>query len=473
MKLNHRSTMRCILVIAAIVSATRGAARAEDRPATDAETLKRRAEAFARDLAAGRHDEARKQLDETMLKSMSPESLAGLWANIERQAGAFKSFGSADYRHEGQFDMVYVESRFTHTNLRLKIVFNPDGRIGGLWVQPGAASASQPAEGNTKDRRPGAYAPPKYDKPDRYDSEFVSYGLQEWKINGVLTTPKGDGPFPAVLLVHGSGPHDEDETIGPNKPFKDLACGLSSRGIAVLRYQKRTHAHRTRLAAIGRISIREEVIDDALEGFRFLRTRPRIDPARLFVVGHSLGATLAPQIGQEDGKLAGVVLLAGTARDLTDVLIDQLDYIAALPLPNQHDNQKFYDEALETIGKYRNGELGDDATILNVPMAYWKELGEAAEQSVGYARMLKCPILIAAGGRDYQVTRKDFDIYQRSLGSMDNVNFQWFEDSNHLFFRGKGMGVPTEYSRPGHVDRKLVDFLVHWITKAKGDNAER
>src|SRR5213596_1729423 len=106
----------------------------------------------------------------------------------------------------------------------------------------------------------------------------------------------GDGPFAAVLLVHGTGPNDRDETIGPNKPFRDLAGGLASRGIAVLRYDKRTKAYSAEYAKKGSISIREEVIDDALAAIAFLRSQPRIDKERIFVIGHSLGAILVPEI---------------------------------------------------------------------------------------------------------------------------------------------------------------------------------
>ena len=106
--------------------------------------------------------------------------------------------------------------------------------------------------------------------------------------------PNGAGPFPAVVLIHGSGPHDRDETIGPNKPFRDLADGLASRRIAVLRYEKRTRHHGGKMLGTT-VTIKEEVLDDAVAAAELLRQTPGLDPKRVFVVGHSLGAMLAPK----------------------------------------------------------------------------------------------------------------------------------------------------------------------------------
>ena len=119
------------------------------------------------------------------------------------------------------------------------------------------------------------------------------------RLPATLTYPAGVARAPGVVLVHGSGPNDRDETVGANKPFRDLAHGLAGRGIVVLRYDKRSKV--APLAFMGRpFTVDEEVVDDALSAAALLRGLPEVDPSRVVVLGHSLGGTLAPRIGERD-----------------------------------------------------------------------------------------------------------------------------------------------------------------------------
>ena len=134
-----------------------------------------------------------------------------------------------------------------------------------------------------------------------------------------------------MILVHGSGPHDRDETIGPNKPFRDLAHGLASQGIAVLRYEKRTKEHPVRMAmSVNTITVKEETIDDAVAAFEALKSQEKIDPKRIFVLGHSLGGTLLPRIGKAKDGIAGFISLAGSTRPMEDLVLEQTRYILSL-----------------------------------------------------------------------------------------------------------------------------------------------
>src|SRR5262249_8686695 len=158
----------------------------------------------------------------------------------------------------------------------------------------------------------------------------VRVGEGEWALPGTLAVPTGSGPFPAAVLVHGSGPHDRDETVGPSKPFRDLAWGLASQGVAVLRYEKRTREHGAKLAGAKDLTVKEEVLDDALAAVALLRKAKGIDGQRVFVLGHSLGAMAAPKLGERDPAIAGLILLACPSRPMADVLIEQLDYVLSV-----------------------------------------------------------------------------------------------------------------------------------------------
>ncbi|MFC5451642.1 alpha/beta hydrolase family protein [Paenibacillus aestuarii] len=123
-----------------------------------------------------------------------------------------------------------------------------------------------------------------------------------YPLEGILTLPGSHTEkFPAVVFVHGSGALDKDETVGANKLFRDLADGLAIQGIASLRYDKRTFAHGKQMVQElgGKLSVKEEIIEDAIAAVEMLKKDPRMETNRIFIIGHSLGGTLAPRIDAE------------------------------------------------------------------------------------------------------------------------------------------------------------------------------
>jgi len=410
-------------------------------------------------LNDGKFAQAAERFDKTMTEVMPPEKLGEIWQELQRKSGGYKNIRRVGTERQGEYHVVLLDVLFASSAITFRLVFDKENRIAGLWLAP----TTQPGQ-----EKETGYTLPDYEKPDAYSELDVEVGDDPWKLRGKLTIPAQRMLCPVVVLVHGSGPHDEDETIGPNKIFRDLAGGLSSSGVAVLRYSKRTHAYRLRLAAQPNITIREEVIDDAVAAVRLLRGYDGIDKDRIFVLGHSLGGTLAPQIAAEAGDVAGVILLAGSARDCCDVVLEQLAYISSIQGPGRKQNLAMYEDARKKIEGFRAGELPATEMILGVPLSYWNELSFAAAESLKFATELKCPMLIVGGGRDYQVSRKDFDVYREALKSKKGVTFQWYEDMSHLMFRGKGKSKPAEYAKPGHVDVEVITDLANWI-KRRGD----
>jgi hypothetical protein len=133
--------------------------------------------------------------------------------------------------------------------LACQFTINSEGRIAGFFITRVAPQAAK-------------WERPAYSKPDAFTEREVTVGSDEWKLPGTLTVPAGKGPFPGVVLIQGSGPTDRDESLGGSKVFKDLAEGLASRGIVVLRYEKRTKQY-PRAAASPTITVKEEMLDDA------------------------------------------------------------------------------------------------------------------------------------------------------------------------------------------------------------------
>lgn len=289
----------------------------------------------------------------------------------------------------------------------------------------------------------------------------------EFKLPGLLTLPLDAKNVPVVILVHGSGPNDRDETVGAYKPFRDIAWGLAERGIASIRYDKRTKVYGAKFAPEGKADYDTETVDDALAAIDLAQTIGAIDTARVYVLGHSLGAMLAPRIAERaEGRPAGIIMLAGNARPLEDLLVEQLEYVSSLgtPLPPNMQPDAVQKQA-DNVKKI--GTDAYDETIglpLGVPQSYWAFSN--AYHQVEVARRLALPMLILQGERDYQVTMEDFGIWQSALSKKPNVVLKSYPSLNHLFHEGQGKATPAEYmgggkAMPGYV----LDDIANWMNK--------
>jgi dipeptidyl aminopeptidase/acylaminoacyl peptidase len=191
--------------------------------------------------------------------------------------------------------------------------------------------------------------------------------------------------------------------VGANKPFKDLATGLASRGIAVLRYDKRTMVHRAKVAALKDFTVKQEVVEDALEAVKALRAQPVVDPKRVFVLGHSLGGMLIPWIGTGEPTIAGLIVLAGAARPLEEAMIAQTRYLTMA------EEQQVIDQATDIANSVRalKPEEGTSGRMIaGAPASYWLDLRGYDPSSE--AKRVKAPMLIVHGQRDYQATAEEF-----------------------------------------------------------------
>lgn len=305
--------------------------------------------------------------------------------------------------------------------------------------------------------------PPPYAKPDTFDESDVTVGSGEWALPGTLTMPKGTGPFPALVLVHGSGPGNRDEGYGPNKPFRDLAWGLASQGIAVLRYDKRTLVYGAKMVKLlDTLTVKEEFIDDALAAVTLLRNTPGIDPKRIFVLGHSEGGMVLPRIGAADKDIAGLIVMAGNTRPFEDLFVAQVKYLAAVDGTVTDQEQAQIDAAEKQVEAIKALKPGAKDVILGGGAAYWLDLRNY--DPVKVAQTLTQPMLILQGERDYQVTfKEDFQGWKQGLAGRKDVTFKSYPALNHLFLAGEGQSTPEEYSHPGHIPEAVISDIATWI----------
>src|SRR5258708_2979115 len=345
-------------------------------------------------------------------------TIQATWEEVEQEFGAFQELGKTSAVQPLQGLVQVVICVFERASLDVNIVLNDAGEIIGLPVT---------TVGTVQQLANATYEPPPYAQPERFHEQEVQIGQGRWVLPGTLSLPQGDGPFAAVLLVHGSGPGDRDETLPPNKPFRDLAWGLASQGIAVLRYEKRTKVYAASLESErDTLTVKEEVIDDGVEAVGLLRRRPEIDAEQIFVLGHSLGGYLAPRIGAADPQIRGLIILAGSARPLEDLILDQMTYVLSLSIPDPVVRQQqlaVLKQQVELVKDPTRLPAAKDSDLpLGVPAAYWLDLNAYQPEKV--AQTLKQPMLFLLGSSDYQVTREDFQIWQDALGGRSDVQLK-------------------------------------------------
>lgn len=284
---------------------------------------------------------------------------------------------------------------------------------------------------------------------------------------GTLTLPASKSRVPGVVLVQGSGAHDRDETIGPNKPFRDLAWGLAARGIAVLRYDKRTLV--SPFSFLGRpFTVKEEVLEDAAAGIALLRSTPEVDSRRVVVLGHSLGGILAPRIAAMAPGTAGMIIMAGPPAPLTELILRQTRYLASV---NGSDSAQAAaqlaaaEQLVQQIQAVTPADSSSSKLLFGAPASYWLDL--RAVDPVHIADSLNLPMLILRGERDFQVTAEEASGWKRELGAKSNVTFHEYPGLNHLFLLGSGPGTPQEYSVPGHIPATVLDDIAGWVRSLK------
>ena len=394
-------------------------------------------------LDAGDFAGAEAMLAPEMAVAVPADKLGALWTSLPAQAGAARGRGEPRVEARDGMQVVTVPLHYAAAALQAVIAVQADGRIAGLFIQPAAP--------------PPAPAP-------AADAGFVERDFAFAGLPGTLAMPSGtrDGALvPAVVLVHGSGPHDRDETIGPNRPFLDVARGLAAEGIAVLRYEKRTKARPQDFAG-GDFTMDDETTDDAVAAVAALRGAPGIDPARVYVLGHSQGGMLAPRIAAHSGEVAGLVLLAAPARSLLDLLPEQNHYLLGLDGTITAEEQAFLDRLDAQIANARgDAHVAASDLPLGQSARYWRAFD--AIDPVADARAVDVPLLILHGGRDIQVVDADWQLWQQAFADDARATLKRYPALNHLGIAGQGPGNIAEYQQPGHVAAQLIADVAAWI----------
>ncbi|WP_327092100.1 lysophospholipase [Nonomuraea sp. NBC_01738] len=361
-----------------------------------------------------------------------PETLRAAWASCEPVTAV-----GEPVTERLDDDLVSVTIRMTTGQGEIDVIMavGTDGNLHGLRFAP----VTEP------------WAAPPYADQDSFDERDVSFG----GVAGTVSVPRPAGQrgqVPGVVLLGGGGPFDRDGTSGANKPLKDLAWGLASRGVAAARFDKLTPG----------ATVTEEYVPPAVAAVRMLRAEPGVDPGRVFVLGHSMGGKVAPRVAVAEPDVAGLVIMAGDTQPMHEAAVRVARYLVSL------------DPAMtalaETVAR-QAAAVADPALSSTTPASellfgwggeYWLDL--RGYDPVGTAATVDRPMLILQGGRDYQVTVEgDLAGWRAGLGHRQDVELRVHEADDHLFFPGEGPSTPASYAPPQHVDPAVVEGIAGWL----------
>ena len=301
-----------------------------------------------------------------------------------------------------------------------------------------------------------------------YSEKIIVGKGTEFPLNGKLTLPDGvEGPVPAVVMVHGSGSSNMDEKVMKLTPFRDLAEGLARRGIASIRYDKRSFAHGRKMLRQC-ITVREETIDDAVLAIRMLKSDPRIDKERIFILGHSMGAMLAPRIDSEGGDVKGLIMMAGTPYRLEDIVVRQLRQTGGSRSPIKwlvRIEDRVFSKKFDDLYRMSDEEAKKKKFAGGTTLYYFKEMGRKTASD--YLLESEKPALIMQGGKDFQVLADDdFVKFKELLAERNNTFYKLYPDLDHMFVEALYddiLKASKEYSTERHIGEEVISDIASFI----------
>ena len=335
------------------------------------------------------------------------------------------------------------------------VLLAPDGRITSYAFHSVLTHLGPPPE----------IPSPPYAAPDSFEAFQVTVGQAPWELGGTLTMPRGAGPFAAVVIL---GPNDRDGTQGANKRDRDIAQGLAAQGVAVLRYDGRARAHALDAARQPRFTIADESVDDALAAVELLRRTPRVDPAKIYLLGIGYTSFAAPRAAHLDAGLAGMILISPSAGLIWDWAWRaqqeraEVDEVVTAQEAREIDVLKTRAAAIAAIaaGNASPDDLGARIDY-HLNLVTYKP-----EQAV---RTLRIPILALFGDRDGVVPIEDHEAWISNLLGRPDAAIRVYEGHSHGMFDVRKMSGP-ELRLEGHVDEEVVIDIAAWI---EGDWPQR
>lgn len=392
-------------------------------------------------LITGEYAQVCAQFDDAMRELVDEAALEMGVTSIVKQIGAW--VGAADVQaDEASAVVVLMHEKGSSV---VSIAFDAQGRIASMYIAPAQLQAIE------RVLPEGVQALP-----------VTLFEGTDHALSGELIIPAGaDEETPYVVFAHGSGPSDLDETIGANKPFRDLAYDLAALGVGSLRHDKITYSHPQRPCE----TIDQEYLESVQEAQRVLREQTGAE--RVYLLGHSLGGMLTPYLVNACAYDGGISL-AGTPKQLWEISMAQnLAVIQSLPeaqrAPLLAQVEAEQEKGLRLTQMSREEALGE--TVFGMPASYLAHMARMDQAEI--ARESGKPYLFLWGEADVQVERTAFEAWRERLGDDDRFAYVTYPGLNHLFMPAVEddsiLNVQEAYAQPKQMNGKVAADIADWI----------
>lgn len=383
------------------------------------------AAALFTDLTEGQYDALEKYtFDEAMSEIVRKNGLKpSLDASFAQLGKVVELHDCVSTQAEG-YDVISVPAVFENGRISLNVVFDGQDRIAGIhfadYPQDETAAVSLPEGAQELD---------------------YSFTARDGKtLSGSLVLPSANTYSALVILVHGSGPNDRNETLYNNTPFRDLAYLLAQQGVASYRYDKRTFLYGSECAADTGFTVKEETVYDAADALSAFRQQTEYPFDRMLILGHSLGGFLIPQIDGE-AQADGYIMLAAPSGNFADLMKQQYEYLRTFADKNQ---KAAYDAQLQQLEQLRNPDALDATKpIMGAYPAYWKDL--LSYDPLQAAEGLPAPVLVLQGEEDYQVPMSEYEQWKTAFEDYASWQFHSYPGLSHLMMPGDLTQNPSSY----------------------------
>lgn len=403
------------------------------------------------DMIGGNFRSTTDNFNSKIAKQLDENGLKAAWDSTVAEIGEHIGEYSISSEVSGKHFVVKVIEEYEYNGLIVTIVYDDENMISGINLNY-----------ESIEKEPLT--------TDEFEEIAITIG-DEFPLDGILTLPKGVEKPPVVLLVHGSGASDKNETIYVNVPFEDVAHALAKQGIATLRYDKRFFTYPNLATELGAdLTLEDEVLEDVKFSLELLENDTRVDNLNIYVLGHSLGSGLTPYIAASNDNIKGIISMAGSLKPLYELSYAQSKALEEEILNGDYNyvTTKSIEKQMKQVEKdiiILRGDLTDipnDQILLGIPAGYQKSAKEFAGEN--YIKDIDIPILILQGDADFQVSADtDFNLWKETLVGRDNVTFKLYENLNHLMMKTNGKNDVSEYQIKGTVSEDVINDIADFI----------